>query len=186
MRCPLFPKLLFCLLALAVTTASSTTSLRGEDQAPLITRNQVTLNLAGAELILAGAKAKAAEMQLKVNIAIVDDGGHQLAFVRMDGARPASATTALHKAVAAATTRLPTGPIRNADANAELILNFSLQSATAAGPGKMIGLYGGVPIVINGQTVGAVGVGGATGEQDAEIARAGIAKLLKALETDNP
>lgn len=55
--------------------------------APLITKGRVQLNLAGAELILAAAKQKAAEMNLKLNFAIVDDD-HMLAFACMDGVRP--------------------------------------------------------------------------------------------------
>ena len=58
-----------------------------------------------------------------------------------------------------------------------------IPAAAAASGGKITTLYGGVPIEVDGQIVGAVGVGGATGEQDSEIARAGIAALLKALET---
>ena len=50
------------------------------------------------------------------------------------------------------------------------------------GGGKLTTLKGGVPVVVDGQVVGAVGVGGGTGEQDADVARAGIKKLLDALE----
>jgi glc operon protein GlcG len=59
--------------------------------APLVTRGRVLLNLAGAECIVAAARQKAAAQGWKMNIAVVDDGGHLLAFARMDGARPASA-----------------------------------------------------------------------------------------------
>ena len=69
------------------------------------------LTLAGARRIIAGAEAKAVAMGLKVNIAVVDDGGHMFAFERMDGARPASIYTATTKAVTAATFRAPSGPI---------------------------------------------------------------------------
>jgi glc operon protein GlcG len=148
---------------------------------PLVTRNHIRLTLGGAERILAAAQAKAKEMNLKVNIAIVDDGGHPLAFARMDGARPASAYTALTKAVAAATMRTATGPIAGGKAEPNVILNLSLQQTAAASGGKMTMLYGGVPVVIDEQVIGAVGCGGATGEQDAEIARAGIEALVKAL-----
>ncbi len=59
---------------------------------PLVTKDRVQLNLAGAELVLAAAKQKAATMGWKMNLAVVDEGGHLLAFARMDGARPARAT----------------------------------------------------------------------------------------------
>jgi glc operon protein GlcG len=148
----------------------------------LVSRERVRLNLAGAELILAAAKNQAAEMKINVNIAVVDDGGHLLAFARMDLARPASAGTAITKAVAAATTRQATGPVRRGEAEPDLLLNLSLQNAAAAGGTKMTSLFGGVPIVVDGQVIGAVGVGGGTGEQDAEIAKAGIEKLWRELK----
>jgi glc operon protein GlcG len=148
--------------------------------APLVTRERVQLNLAGAEVIVAAAKRKAAEMGLKVNIAVVDDGGHLLAFARMDGARPASGYTALTKAVTAATFRQETGPLPP-KGEPDILLNLSLQNAAAASGGKVTTLKGGVPVVIDGQVVGAVGVGGASGEQDAEIGKAGIQSLLAAL-----
>jgi glc operon protein GlcG len=53
-------------------------------------------------------------------------------------------------------------------------LNLSLQNAAVASGGKITTLFGGVPVVVDSQIVGAVGVGGGTGEQDAQIARAGI------------
>ena len=148
----------------------------------LVTRERIKLNLAGAELIVTAAKAQAAEMKVNANIAVVDDGGHLLAFARLDNARPASAGTAITKAVAAATTRVATGPVRRGEAEPDLLLNLSLQNAAAAGGAKMTSLLGGVPIVVDGQVIGAVGVGGGTGEQDAEVAKAGISKLITALE----
>jgi glc operon protein GlcG len=148
-----------------------------EKKPPLVTRGRVQLNLAGAETVLEAAKRKAAAMGLKCNVAIVDDGGHLLAFARMDGARPASAATALTKAVSAATFRQETGPLP-AKGEPDLLLSLSIQNASG---GKVTTLKGGVPIVIDGQMVGAVGVGGGTGEQDAEVAKAGIQSLLDGL-----
>ena len=54
------------------------------------------------------------------------------------------------------------------------MLNLSLQNAALASGGKITTLYGGVPVVVDGQVIGGVGVGGGTGEQDAQVARAGI------------
>jgi glc operon protein GlcG len=155
---------------------------RAEDaSAPLVTRSQVRLNLAGAEAVVRGAKAQAVAMKLSVNIAVVDDGGHLLAFARMDGARPASSYTAITKATASATLRAPTRPLPPNATNPDPLLNLSVQNAAAVSGGKFTTLYGGVPIVVEGQVVGAVGVGGATGEQDAEIAAAGVKTLAEAL-----
>ena len=148
-----------------------------QEKKPLVTRDRVQLNLAGAEAVLEAAKKKAAAMGLKSNIAVVDDGGHLLAFARMDGARPASAATALTKAVSAATFRQETGPLPP-KGEPDVLLSLSIQTASG---GKITALKGGVPIVIDGQVVGAVGVGGGTGEQDAEVAKAGIQALLDGL-----
>jgi glc operon protein GlcG len=152
------------------------------DDGPLVVREQVRLQLRGAEVVLAAARQKAADMGLKVNLAVVDDGGHLLAFARMDGARPASGYTAITKATTAATFRQATGPLPPGSPAPDPLLNLSLQNAAMASGGKITTLYGGVPIVVDGQVIGAVGVGGGTGEQDAEIARAGIARLLEGLE----
>src|SRR5688500_1543600 len=106
-------------------------------QEPLVTRDRIDLNLAGAETILAAAKGKARELEVKVNIAVVDDGGHLVAFARMDGARPASGTTAMTKAVTAATFRQASGPIPSGTTQPDLLLNLSLQNAAAASGGKV-------------------------------------------------
>jgi glc operon protein GlcG len=63
-----------------------------------------------------------------------------------------------------------------------VLLNLSLQNAAGASGARLTTLKGGVPIVIEGQVIGAVGVGGATGEQDAQIAKAGIQELMTRLE----
>jgi glc operon protein GlcG len=147
---------------------------------PLVTRNRVLLNLGGSEMIVAGAKEKGMAMGLKLNIAVVDDGGHLMAFARMDGARPASGYTAITKAVTSATFRQATGPLPM-NAEPDLLLNLSLQNAAAASGGKVTSLKGGVPVIVDGQVIGGVGVGGGTGDQDAEVAKAGIQSLLDAL-----
>src|SRR5690242_15293399 len=152
------------------------------EKKPLVTRDRVQLNLAGAETVLDAAKAKAAEMNLKVNIAVVDDGGHLLSFARMDGARPASGYTAMTKAVTAATFRQESGPMPRGAATPDMLLSLSLQNAAAASGGKLTTLQGGVPVLVEDQVIGGVGVGGGTGEQDAQIAKAGIASFLKQVD----
>jgi uncharacterized protein GlcG (DUF336 family) len=143
-------------------------------ESPLVARNQVRLTLAGARAIIAGAEAKAQAMGWKMNIAVVDDGGHLMAFERMEGARPASGYTAITKATTAATFRQPSGPLPAGTTNPDPLLNLSLQNAAMASGGKITTLYGGVPVVVDGQVIGGVGVGGGSGEQDAQVARAGI------------
>lgn len=169
-----------CLVPL-LTAAAAIAQEKATDQPPLISRNRIELHLAGAETIITTARQKAAEMDLLINIAVVDDGGHLLAFARMDGARPASGNTALAKAQSAATFRTETGP-RPATGEPNLVLSLALPATAIAGGGKGTALKGGVPIVIDGQVVGAVGIGGGTGEQDAEIAKAAIKSLTDKLE----
>ncbi len=155
-------------------SARNTTST---DNQPLVIRNQARLTLAGARAMIAAAEAKAHSLELKVNIAVVDDGGHLLAFERMDGARPASGYTAITKATTAATFRQPTGPIPAGTTDPDVLLNLSLQNAAQASGGKITTLQGGIPVEADGQVIGGVGVGGGSGEQDAEIARAGAQAL---------
>ena len=88
----------------AIVLALLTTTLALADDPQLVTRGHAKVTLSGAQAIIAAAKTKAEAMKLKVNIAVVDDGGHLLAFARMDGARPASSYTAMTKATAAART----------------------------------------------------------------------------------
>jgi glc operon protein GlcG len=180
------------------TIATALTGARNEGKLPLtlasetperpthsdlIVRNQVRLTLAGARRIIAGAEAKASAMALRMNIAVVDDGGNLLAFERMDGARPASVYTAMTKATTAATMRQPTGPLKTPGSDVpDPLLSLSLQNAAAASGGKVTTLQGGVPIVVDGQVIGGVGVGGGTGEQDATVARAGIDQFLGDLQ----
>jgi glc operon protein GlcG len=157
------------------------TPLFAAEEAALVTRGHVKLTLAGAQRVAAAAQAKAESLGLRVNIAVVDDGGHLIAFARMDHARPASVATALTKATAAATMRVPTGPLPPGGAEVDTHLSLAVEQAALASGGKMTTLWGGVPITVEGHVIGAVGVGGAKGEEDAEIARAGVAALLGAL-----
>lgn len=120
-------------------------------------------------------------MGVKVNIAVVDDGGHLLTFARMEGARPASIYTSITKATAAATKRGATGPLPNADAM-DTHLSLAVERAAEVSGGKFTTLKGGVPIVIEGQVIGAIGVGGAKGEEDAEVASAGVEALAKLIK----
>jgi glc operon protein GlcG len=166
---------------LSTGMAAMTFGSSGAGDSPLVARNQVRLTLAGARAIIAGAEARAQSMGWKMNIAVVDDGGHLIAFERMEGARPASVYTALTKATTAATLRQPSGPLPAGSTNPDPLLNLSLQNAAAASGGKITTLYGGVPVVVDGQVIGGVGVGGGSGEQDAQAARAGIQAFLDQL-----
>ena len=133
-------------------------------------RPSLSLTHAGALAVLRGAVARAEEMQVPQCIAVVDTGGNLLTFVRMDGAKVLSQHTAIQKAVTAATTRAATG-----HAPEEHALKLALASGL-----RVTNLKGGLPIVVDGHVVGGIGVGSGTGEQDVEVAEAGIAALAGA------
>ncbi|UFS77322.1 heme-binding protein [Tardiphaga sp. 37S4] len=132
-----------------------------------MTKPSLKLTHEGALKALAGAVAKAEELGVAQNVTIVDDGGNLLAFVRMDGAKLLSRETSMSKAITAASHRQPTSRLNPAD---EIKLAI-------AGGGRLTNLEGGLPIVIAGQCVGAVGVGSGTGAQDVEVARAALAAI---------
>lgn len=157
-------------------------AVNGSAAEDLVRRDAVQLNLAGAETIVAAAKAKAESMGLKVNIVVVDSGGHLVAFARMDGARRASISTARSKAVTAALKLGDTGPIVRGDAPPDARLNVAIENAAAMSGGTFTTLNGGTVVVVDGQVIAGIGVGGATGSEDAEIGRAGRDALLQALQ----
>ena len=132
------------------------------------------LSYEGAARIMAAAIAKATAMSVPQCISIVDSGGHLLAFARMDGAFAMSMQTSLMKAKTAASYGQPTGGIL---AGVDIKLAIATQ-------GERINLPGGLPIIIGGRIVGAIGVGSGTGEQDLEVARAGLKVVPDAAQFD--
>ena len=128
------------------------------------------LTLDGAKKVIAAAEAEAAKNHVGCNIAVVDDGGNLVAFHRVDPTFPAGARVSIGKASTAALFRQPTK-------------NFE-EVITQKGRTSMIALddftplQGGVPIVVAGQIVGAIGVSGASSaDQDEQFAKAGAAAL---------
>lgn len=127
------------------------------------------LELADVKAIAAAAEAEALKNKWAVSIAIVDDGGHLLWLQRLDGAGPISAHIAPGKAHTAALGR------RESRVYEEMINGGRVSFLSA--PGLEAMLEGGVPIVKDGQCIGAVGVSGVKSNEDAQIARAGIAAI---------
>ena len=119
--------------------------------------------------IAAAAEAEALAQRWAVTIALVDDGGHLLWLQRLDGAAPISAHIAPAKARTAALGR-------RASKNYEDMINQGRSSFLSA-PGLEGMLEGGVPILVDGHCLGAVGVSGVKSNEDAQIAGAGIAAL---------
>jgi glc operon protein GlcG len=142
----------------------------------LITRNHAKLTLEGARAVLAAAERHAIEIKVPMNIAVVDDGAHLLAFARMDGAKPASVAVSLVKARAAAMRRAPTGPAM-ADDQVNVALALGLASAASD---HQTPVRGGLPLIVDGEVVGAIGVSAGTEDQDLDVARAGVAAFEKA------
>jgi glc operon protein GlcG len=127
------------------------------------------LQAADVRAILDAAQNHAQNQKWSVSIAVVDDGGHLLGFVRLDGAPPISAHIAPAKAHTAAMGR------RESKGYEDVINQGRISFLSAPAIQGM--LEGGVPIVRDGEVIGAVGVSGVKSNEDAEIARAGIAAL---------
>jgi len=121
----------------------------------------------GAMKVLNAALAKAEEMKVPQCICVVDSGLHLVAFVRMDGGNIQSFDTAFRKAQTAASNGQPSGGL-------EAGIDLKLAIATE---GRRINLPGGLPIVVDGHLIGGIGVGSGTGEEDLQVAKAGIAAL---------
>jgi uncharacterized protein GlcG (DUF336 family) len=127
------------------------------------------LTLDDVKRIAAAAEAEALGNQWAVSIAIVDDGGHLLWLQRLDGAAPISSHIGPAKARTAALGRRESKVYED-------VINQGRYSFLSA-PTLEGMLEGGVPIMVDGQCVGAVGVSGVKSTEDAQIARAGIAAL---------
>jgi glc operon protein GlcG len=140
---------------------------------PALTRNNPKLTLEGAQLIVAAAQARAAEIKVPMDIAVVDDGAHLLAFARMDGAKLSSVEIAIRKAQGAAIRRLPTAPARTGE-EVNVVLSLGLALATQ---GRQIPVRGGIPLLVDGVCVGAIGVSNGTEDQDVDVAQAGSRAL---------
>ena len=126
------------------------------------------LTVAETTKILDAARAEAEKNNWAVTIAVADDGGHLLSLLRLDGCAPVGAYIAPEKARTAALGR------RESKVYEDMINGgrTAFLSAPLAGT-----LEGGVPVIVDGQVVGAVGVSGVKADQDAQIAKAGAAAL---------
>jgi uncharacterized protein GlcG (DUF336 family) len=134
------------------------------------------LTLADARLVLEGAEARAREIGVDMDIAVVDDGGHLLAFIRMDRARVTSIDVSINKAFTAACARRGTheyAAIAGAGGPA-----FGMHVSNG---GRFMIVGGGLPIFVNGLIAGGVGCSSGSPEQDRDVSQAGIDRLLSSL-----
>ncbi|MGC4007689.1 MAG: heme-binding protein [Pseudomonas sp.] len=118
--------------------------------------------------ILAAARDEALRNHWAVSIVVVDDGGHPLALERLDGCAPASAYIATEKARSAALGR------RETKGYEDMVNGGRTAFVTAP---LITSLEGGVPVVLDGQVIGAVGVSGVKAGEDAQVASAGVSAL---------
>jgi glc operon protein GlcG len=130
------------------------------------------ITLDQAKKVLAGAEAEAKKNSWNVVISVVDTGGQLVAMQRLDNTQFGSIDVARDKAYSAVAFRRPTKAFQ--DAVAQGGENLRILKLGGASP-----LEGGIPIVVDGKIIGAVGVSGVTSQQDAQIARAGIEALAK-------
>ncbi len=140
---------------------------------PPVLPNQPKLTLEGALAVLNAARRRAQQIGVPMIIAVVDEGGHLLAFVREDGAKLSSIPIAIAKAECAALRRQPTGPpMKGSEPDLLLALSLAIGSHAHQTP-----IRGGIPLLVDGVCVGAIGVSNGSEEQDTDVARAGAAAL---------
>jgi uncharacterized protein GlcG (DUF336 family) len=135
-------------------------------------RTRPALTLADVKKLTAAAEAEAIRNKWSVAIAVLDDGGHLVGFVRMDGATPANADIAVRKGRSAAMSRRST---RNWEERIAA-------GRTAVLKMPVLPITGGLPIFVEGECVGGVGVSGVQSHEDEQIAQAGIEAIGAASE----
>jgi len=128
------------------------------------------ITLAQAKVVLAAAEAEAVKQNFTVAVAVVDTAGNLVAFSKGDNTQIASVNISQGKAYTAVGFKRPTKALQDTIAAG----GVGLRTLTLEG---VVAAEGGVPLVLNGQIVGAIGVSGMTSEQDGVIAAAGVAAL---------
>ena len=132
----------------------------------------MNISLAQAEKMIAAAKEKAAAIDTKMNISVVDAGANLVAFARMDGAWLGSADISLKKAKTARFFDMNSGDIGELSQPGGSLYNIEHSN------GGLISFPGGIPIKnAQGEVIGAIGVSGSTVENDHTVAEAGVASL---------
>jgi len=137
-----------------------------------MSRSYDSLSLKDARHMLAAAEARAESLGIAYNIAVVDAGGHLVAFVRQDGALIGSIDLAINKAITARLFDQSTAALSELAQPGKPL--FGIHQSNS---GKVVIFAGGVPVVVRGNIVGAVGTSAGTLEQDISVAEAAIAAL---------
>ena len=136
------------------------------------------LSQEGCDIIVNAAIDKAKELKQIVSICVVDAGGHLMAFKRMTNGRTHNTLIAQTKARSAALTTAATGKVGRD--GSEIPDHQVLAQTLAVGPGWFISIEGGIPVTVDGQCIGAVGISGAPSVVDKQIGQAGIDAFNKA------
>ena len=142
----------------------------------MLVRTETALTYAGARVALDAALARAEQIGGAFNVAVTDTAGALLAFARMDGAFAVSGSIAQDKAwTVAGFGGLPTDTFYDAIAGEDAVREGIAQR------GRVAAFAGGVPVLVDGAFVGAVGASGGSAEQDKDVASAGAAAVVAAL-----
>src|SRR5215471_7633020 len=135
-------------------------------------RTYDTITLEDAKRMLSAAEAKASSLGIPYNVAVVDAAGHLVAFLRQDGALIGSIDLAINKAVTARIFDKTTSDLASLAQPGKAL--FGIQESNA---GKVVIFGGGIPVVLDGSIVGAVGASVGSVEQDIAVAEAAVAAL---------
>ena len=133
---------------------------------------QSTVSLEDARRMIAGGEAKARDIGQPMNLAIVDNGGHLVAFAHMDGAWKGSIDIAINKAFTSAMFELPTKGLAEKAQPEKPFYGIHVSNH-----GRVMIFPGGIPLKQDGQCVGAVGVSGGDNQQDQTVAEAAVSAL---------
>jgi uncharacterized protein GlcG (DUF336 family) len=131
------------------------------------------LDVADARLLIKGARERASELNVPMCIAITDEAGNLIAFERMEGGKVTSTTIAIDKAFTAAGAKKATHEYGEVSQPGKPAYGI----ASAIG-GRLLVVGGGLPIVVDGEVVGGIGVSSGTPIQDQDVAQAGIDHFL--------
>ncbi len=138
------------------------------------------LSLDDAKILIAGSRTKAVEIGVPMCIAVADESGQLIAFERMDGGKITSTIIAQDKAYTAAGAKRTTESYGAASQPGSPA--YGINSAIG---GRLLVVAGGLPVVVEGEVVGGIGLSSGTPSQDTECAQAGIDYLLTTLDRNS-
>ena len=136
------------------------------------------LSNSDAELLIKGARIKANEIKVPMCISVVDESGNLIAFERMDGGKITSITVSQDKAFTAAAARKATHEYNAACIPGNLV--FGIHTALN---GRLSVVGGGLPVIVDGEVVGGIGLSSGTPDQDMDCAQAGINYFMEKIDS---